>query len=434
MAAPSLEVPPAADRSPSPDLSPRRPGARLPILIAGGGIGGLTAALSLARAGHPVSVFEQAAGFGEIGAGIQLSPNCTRVLHDLGLESALRRIAFLPEGTEIRHWRNGRLITTNPLGQQALDQYGFPYYHVHRADLMGVLVAAARAHPDITLHSGARIGAIEQDESRVVIEAGGIRHEGGLLIGADGIHSVVRSHLFGAEAPRFTGNIAWRALVPAGRLPAGLIRPVATAWWGPGRHFVHYYVRAGELVNCVCVVEKPGWQNESWTERGDHAELTRDFAGWHPDLQTLIGAMDPQECFKWALFDRPPLPCWSVGRITLLGDACHPTLPFMAQGAAMAIEDAAVLTRCLAEGDALAPAGALAAALAAYESLRRPRTSRIQAGSRRNAMIFHLSGIKAWVRNWRAARMRGSMLDWVYRYDPLRAAARARTDERTPSP
>lgn len=406
------------------------------ILIAGGGIGGLTAALCLARRGYCVSVFEQASAFGEIGAGIQLSPNCSRVLHDLGLAPALREIAFLPEGTEMRHWRRGRVIAANPLGDSVREQYGFPYYHVHRADLMSVLVAAARAQPGITLHTGARISAIEQDADSVRVSIGDARHQGHLLIGADGIHSVVRTHLFGPQAPNYTGNLAWRALIPAHRLPRDLVRPNATVWWGPGKHFVHYYVRGGALVNCVCVVEKDGWQSESWTERGDRAELKRDFAGWHADIQTLIDAMAPDACFKWALFDRPPLAQWSVGRITLMGDACHPTLPFMAQGAAMAIEDAAVLANCLSrnrpEGTAalvgapgaaanVSETAALAAALAAYEAARRPRTSRIQAGSRRNATVFHLSGIQAWLRNRAVAQARGQLLDWLYRYNPLDA-------------
>jgi len=380
-------------------------------LIAGGGIGGVTAALCLAQAGFEVQVFEQSDGIQEIGAGIQLSPNGTRVLHRLGLEAALRSIAFVPESTEMRDWRDGSVIANTPLGAEVLGQYGFPYYHVHRADLMRVLAAADAAHPAIRVHTRARVESIEHGRDGVTVTAGGQRHAGALLVGADGIHSVVRRHLFGEQQPVFTGNIAWRALVPANQLPRGLIRPVTTAWWGPGRHFVHYYVRGGELVNCVCVVEKTGWQSESWTERGDRDELERDFVGWHPGVRSLIEAMDPAQCFKWALFDRPPMARWSDGCVTLLGDACHPTLPFMAHGAVMAIEDAAVLAQCVG-GDA-----EIAQGLATYEALRRPRTSRIQAGSRRNAWLFHLSGIPAWLRNRQVASARGTMLDWLYRYD-----------------
>jgi salicylate hydroxylase len=393
--------------------------ARARAIVVGGGIGGLCAALALAREGFGVTVLEQSAAFGDVGAGIQLSPNATRVLHHLGLEAPLRAVAFLPEGTEMRGWRRGHVIATAPLGEAVRSRYGHPYYHVHRADLLGVLAQAAGADPAIRLLTGTRVESVVTDDERARVQAGGQTHEAELLVGADGIHSRVREQLFGAQAPRFTGNVAWRGLIPADRLPPGLVRPMATAWWGPQRHFVHYYVRRGELVNCVCVVEKEGWELESWTERGDLAELRRDFAGWHRDVQALIDAMDPQACFRWALFDRAPMPRWSRGVATLLGDACHPTLPFMAQGAAMAIEDAAVLARFAGQGLA---EGALARALLDYETVRRPRVSGIQAGSRRNATVFHLSGIRAWLRDRAVAKARGAVMDGIYRYDALRVA------------
>ena len=365
-------------------------------------------------------VLEQAEEFGEVGAGIQLSPNCTRVLHNLGLESALRECAFLPEGTQFRHWRTGAVISERPLGQQAQEQYGFPYYHIHRGDLLGVLVNAARQNPDVTLHVDRRVTNVHQHEAGVRVDTSEGEHHADLLVGADGIHSMVRSALWGERQPTFTGNIAWRAMVPASALPEGLIRPMSTAWWGPQKHFVHYYVRRGELVNCVCVVEKQGWEVESWTEPGDYVELKSDFSGWHSDIQTLIDSADPSTLFKWALFDRPPMSAWGKGRVTLLGDACHPTLPFMAQGAAMAIEDAAVLTGCLG-GNRLEQTG-LHAALQRYETLRKPRTAGIQNGSRRNARVFHMTGIKAWLRN-RAAKTSGNMMmDRLFSYDALTAA------------
>ena len=398
------------------------------VLIAGGGIGGLTAALCLAKAGFEVALFEQAAEFGEIGAGIQLSPNCTRVLHHLGLEGALRACAFLPEGTEFRAWNSGRVIGASALGQTVQDRYGFPYYHIHRGDLLRVLVEAAEGSPAIELNTASEVTGFEQDgRVRVAVRrTGGIPsegaiavegvHEGDALIGADGIHSAIRAQLFGDDAPQFTGNVAWRALVPAQRLPAGLVRPMSTVWWGPRKHFVHYYLRSGTLVNCVCVVEKTGWEVESWTERGELAELKSDFAGWHEDIQALIDNMNPDFLFKWALHDRPPLPLWGKDAVTLLGDACHPTLPFMAQGAAMAIEDAAVLAGCLASSDVVT------AGLQRYESLRRKRTARIQIGSRRNAKLFHLTGIKAWLRNRAAKQASGRTMDGLFRYDALGAS------------
>jgi salicylate hydroxylase len=214
----------------------------------------------------------------------------------------------------------------------------------------------------------------------------------------------------------FTGNVAWRAMVPAARVPQGLVRPMSTAWWGPHKHFVHYYVRRGELINCVCVVEKSGWEVESWTEPGDYRELKADFAGWNDDIQQLIDNADRDSLFKWALHDRAPMDQWGHGRVTLLGDACHPTLPFMAQGAAMAIEDAAVLAGCLTSGVDMP------ASLQRYEDLRRERTAGVQKGSRRNATVFHLSGVKAWARD-RAARKAGNRtMERLYSYNALQAA------------
>ena len=384
-------------------------------LIIGGGIGGLTAALCLTDRGWNVQLFEQAAEFNEIGAGIQLSPNCVRVLHHLGLEDALRAIAFLPEGVEMRSWRSGAMLSANPLGAGVERRYGFPYYHVHRADLIEVLAQAAHASSRIQLRTNARVSGFTAGDEHVTLAVGEVCHVGDVLIGADGIRSVVREKLFGAEQPDFTGCVAWRGLVPVDRLPKGLVHPVASVWLGPGKHFVHYYVRGGALVNCVCVVEKTGWQVESWTERGEHAELVRDFRGWHPTVATLIDNMDRDKCFKWALFDREPMQDWSRGRVTLLGDACHPTLPFMAQGAAMAIEDGAVLSACLAQSTDVP------AALLRYQALRRHRTAGIQRGSRRNAKVFHLRAPFSWARDFglRRANRRLMNFDALYKYDAL---------------
>ena len=391
------------------------------IVIAGGGVGGLAAALCLAKRDWSVLVLEQGEQFTTAGAGIQLSPNCSRVLHHLGLEQALGAHAFLPEGSQFRHWRNGRVITQSALGAAAAERYGAPYYHIHRGDLLTVLLAEATTHPNIELRTHAAVEGVRQDplESGVTVEVGGHREFAECLIGADGIHSRVRQSLWGDQQPTFTGNVAWRMLVPTSLLPKGMVRPMSTVWWGPGKHFVHYYVRGGELVNCVCVVEKAGWQVESWTERGELAELQQDFAGWHPDVCELINQADATELYKWGLFDRPPMRQWGQARVTLLGDACHPTLPFMAQGAAMAIEDAAVLADCLARDEDVS------GALQRYENLRRRRTASIQNGSRRNARVFHLSGVAAWLRNRAAGRARHNTMDTLFHYDPMRAAEEA---------
>ncbi len=388
----------------------------LRVVIAGGGIGGLSAALCLAQRGCRVDVFEQAADFAEAGAGIQVSPNASRVLHALGLAAELQARAFLPSATQFRHWRSGSVISETPLGDFALQRYGAPYYHLHRGDLLNVLLTAARTSELIALHTSSPVDRFEGSAGCVSIRAGERLIEADLLIGADGIHSSVRRQLWGSERPNFTGNVAWRMLVDVTRLPADLVRPMSTAWWGPGKHFVHYYVRSGELVNCVCVVEKSGWEIESWTQAGDHDELKADFAGWHDDIGQLIAAADAESLFKWALFDRAPMPEWGKDRVTLLGDACHPTLPFMAQGAAMAIEDAAVLAACLDQG------ADVTISLRRYEDLRRERTAMIQKGSRRNAGVFHMSGIKAWARNRAVKRAGQGTMDRLYRYNALDVA------------
>ena len=465
--------------------------AALNVLIAGAGIGGLTAALCLARAGMRVAVFEQSREFGEIGAGIQLSPNGTRVLHHIGLASELAERAVSPLATEFRSWKTAETINSIPLGKTVLERYGFPYYHLHRDDLLGVLATAARRCPGIELHAGAPVEGFRQADTsevlksngdaassasqgsptspandarspkeatrlppvseksltqgaigpqpsqekapqhtesrrsgvaertvarhlrRVELDVAGRTHHGDALVGADGIHSQVRRALVGDGRATFTGNIAWRALVPAERVPEGLRNPVGTVWWGPGSHVVCYFVRGGALLNCVFVTEKRGWEVESWTERGEHEELKSDFAGWHPDIQTIIDNADRGSLFKWALHDRPPMRNWGRGVVTLLGDACHPTLPFQAQGAAMAIEDAAVLANCLSCNDDIETA------LQRYETLRRQRTAAVQRGSRRNARIFHLRGARAWFRNRAAKRAGQHIMHNLFAYDAL---------------
>jgi salicylate hydroxylase len=385
----------------------------LAVLIVGGGLGGLTAALALAQQGLETHVFEQAAAFEEVGAGVQISPNSARVLHALGLEKPLRPLVFLPETAQIRHWRRGKTIAETPLGAQAREKYGAPYYHIHRGDLIRVLHEAAQQSPLVSLHSQTRIEAFSQNRSGVSLTHAGKTYTGEALIGADGIHSAMRTQLWGAEKARFTGHVAWRALVPREKLPAHLIPPKASLWWGPGKHFVHYYVQGGAMVNCVCVVEKQGWEVESWRHAGKADELAKDFASWHDDIQQLIAAAAPDSLFKWALFDRPPMPTWGKGRVSLLGDACHPMLPFMAQGSAMAIEDAAVLANCLTHASDV-PTG-----LQRYEALRKPRTAQVQNTSRRNARVFHMRGIGAFLRNQAAARAGQNAMEKIYAYDAL---------------
>lgn len=370
-----------------------------------------------------MSVLEQSAGFGEVGAGIQISPNASRLLAGFGLLPALDAVAVRPEALEIHGSVSGRLLFRSVLGEAARARYGAPYLHLHRADLHRVLLEAARGDANIAIHADSRVATVAQDATGVQVRtAQGRDHHADLLIGADGIRSVVRAGLFGPEQPRFTGNVAWRGLVPIEALAPAQRRRVAGLWMGPGAHFVHYLVRGGRLANFVAVIEQRGWEVESWTERGDRAELIHAFGHWPSPVRELVHAADPDACFRWALFDRAPMPAWSRGAVTLLGDACHPTLPFMAQGACMAIEDAAVLAECLAA----ASEGPVAPALLRYESLRRARTAEIQLGSRRNSRLYHLSGMAARLRDLgapMAAAGNQRKLDALFSYDALAAVA-----------
>jgi salicylate hydroxylase len=356
-------------------------GRTLSVAIVGGGIGGLAAALALLRAGLDPTVYEQAPALGEVGAGIQLAPNCTRILRRLGLLPAIERVAVRPVAFEFRRWDDGRVLSRTPLGDAVEATFGAPYYHVHRADLIEVLAAAL---PPDRLHVGRRCVAVAEEGNRAELRfADGSTVEADLAVGADGIHSEVRRSLLGPEAPRFTGNVAYRGLVPAERVAhLGLERTI-TSRLGPGAHLVHYFVSAGRWLNVVCAVEEASWTRESWTDRGDVGALRAAYAGWDPAVGGILDALEVT--LKWALFDRPPLPRWSVGRVTLLGDACHPMLPYMAQGAAQAIEDAGALAACLAADPDDPPA-----ALRRYETLRLPRASVVQAMARGNAARFHL--------------------------------------------
>lgn len=391
------------------------------IGVVGGGIGGLTAALACREAGlDDVTVYEQVTEPEALGAGIQLSPNATRVLIALGLRGGLAQVVFQPEAVHLRTWRTGYLVASRPLGAISEARYGAPYWHVHRGDLHALLSAAARER-GIRVRTGSRCVSVGEDAQGPYLEldSGTARHD--VIVGADGIHSVVRSMLFQAGTPRFTGHVAWRGMVPAAKLPADFVLPAATVWLGPGRHFVHYYVRGGELINFVGVVETARWTEESWSRPGEKAALAQDFAGWNPVVAALIEAAD--EVFQWALYDHEPLAHWTRGGITLLGDACHPMLPYLAQGAAMAIEDAWVLSRMLERWEDQ-PAGGLIE----YERYRRPRTTRVQRASQQQGQDFHLAdGWPALRRNFVLAmgsrllpEMAMARYDWLHGYDCVR--------------
>jgi salicylate hydroxylase len=359
-----------------------------------------------------VHVYERAAAVSEVGAGIQVSPNASRVLHRLGLADDLARMGVRPEAWHQRRWDDGRTLLRAELGDAVVEAFGFPHYQTHRADLLDALVDAL---PPERLHVGhLLLGLVDRGDRVEATFANGTTTEADLLVGADGIHSTVRELLFGPEDPVFTGCAAYRGLVPAERLRHLDLEVTAQIWMGPEAHFVHYFVQNRRLVNFVAIIEQDSWTRESWTDPGDPADAIAAFDGWHPQLHEILRAVD--ETFIWALFDRPPLPQWSRGRVTLLGDACHPMLPFMAQGAAQALEDGATLTACLTQGPDIPEA------LRLYETRRQPRASRIQAMSTENKTRFHLpDGPEQRERDERMAS--GSTdfairaVEWIYAHD-----------------
>ena len=353
----------------------------LNIAIVGAGIGGLATAALLRRAGHTVHVYEQAPRFARVGAGIQMAPNAVKVLRGLGLEEHIRRIAFQSPVALSREWNTGEITSELELGAEVEERSGAPYLFLHRADLHTALLSAV---PGDSLHLGMKLVGLEQDAAGVRLAFGdGSRVRADMVIGADGVHSLVRETLLGAEQPRFTGRVAYRTTYSAARLGANRITPVRTKWWGPDRHMVIYYVTAAldELYFVTSVPESAEWMTpESWSAKGDLEELRAAYAGFHPEVQAVLEACP--EVYKWALLDRDPLPRWSEGRVALLGDACHPMTPYMAQGAASALEDAAVLARCLEHGGR-----DLERTFAMYEATRKPRASAIQTSSSTNTWL-----------------------------------------------
>ena len=392
-------------------------GASKKIVIVGGGIGGLAAALSLLKRGHDVEVHEQAPALKEVGAGIQISSNGTRVLYALGLEDALNRVQVLPSRRVIRHWITGETWNWFDLGATTTQRYGTPHVMLHRGDLHSLLADAVRAQKPDAVRLGRRCAAISTDGDHAEVQfEDGTTVRAAYVIGADGIHSKVRTGLFGADRPEFTGCVAWRGLVAMEKLPPHLQTMLGTNWLGPHGHVLHYPVRRGEIMNFISFVERNDWQVESWVTQGTKDELANDFRGWHPDVHEIISRIETP--YKWALMVRGPMPQWSRGRVTLLGDACHPTLPFLGQGGVMAIEDGYVVAACLDKyfDDP-------GTAFARYEKIRRERTAAVVRKShenRRSAFSPALAdpgAVAAEVtREWQQERVRERM-EWLYAYD-----------------
>jgi salicylate hydroxylase len=390
------------------------------IFVAGAGIGGLTASLALAARGFRVVVLEKAERLEEVGAGLQLSPNASRVLIDLGLEPELAARAIIPEAISLMSARTGAEIIRLPLGEAAAARAGAPYWVVHRADLQAALQARVNANPDIELRLGCQFEDVAPHAKglTVVQRRGTLRHtELSLaLIGADGVWSTVRNHLFPQVQPQFSGLIAWRGTLDVRQLPRGYTSRRIQLWMGAGAHLVAYPISGARQLNIVAVV--PGtWNSPGQSAPADTNELKNLFAaaGWPAPARMMIGAVDDWK--KWALFTLPDGGEWTAGAIALLGDAVHAMLPFAAQGAGMAIEDAAVLAKCLGESGAESAAG-IAAALKRYARLRRARVARVQRAARQQGRIYHLRGPAALARDLAIKAMGpGHVLarqDWIY--------------------
>jgi 6-hydroxynicotinate 3-monooxygenase len=365
----------------------------LSVAIVGAGMGGLATAAALHRAGIGVNVYEQASKFTRLGAGIQIGCNAMKVLRGLGLEPVMRASAFYPRSWNNREYDTGEVRFDMIFGESAEQRYGAPYLLGHRGDLHSALASAV---PDEAVHLDHRVVGIEQrsDRSVALQFANGNSVQADAVVASDGVHSFVKEQLFSKDEPNFTGRIAYRTVFPAALLDGHEIDD-CTKWWGADRHIVIYYVKPDRSeVYFVTSQPEPGFTVESWSAMGDVTELRQAFDDFHPQVRRVLAACP--SVHKWALFDRDPQSHWSIGNITLLGDACHPMTPYMAQGAAMAIEDAAVLSRCLKDVDR----DGVAAAFRRFEATRKPRTSRVQLSSRTNT----------WLKN-------RTDPDWVYGYD-----------------
>lgn len=382
-----------------------------PVLIAGGGVGGLSASIALARLNIETAVLERSTFAEESGAGIQLGPNATRLLRTLGVLEAIEPAACKPEAIWLFDGVSGRRLATVPLGDSPEQRYGAPYLTLHRADLHAGLKAVANGLAPVELRPGFDLAQVEMGGDRVTaLSASGDHAEGSSLVGADGLWSVVRKSVAPEARLRFAHATAFRGLLPTRDLPAPFGEPVVGLWLGPGSHLVHYPVRSGEALNIVAVTEGGG-EVQGWNQTGDAAALLCAFTRWCNESKSLLERVEAWR--RWSLYRLPPLRRWSAGRTTLLGDAAHPVLPFLAQGAALAIEDAVTLASSLS-----AQPDDVARAFRHYEAVRRPRATRVMRQSKRFGWMYHLGGPARLARNFalsrRDAKSALGRFDWLY--------------------
>lgn len=381
-------------------------------VVAGAGIGGLVAALCLQQRGWQVQLHERAQRLEETGAGLQLSPNACKVLRALGVLPQVQLHACKPQRLEMRLGRSGATVFSAGLAEQTQARWGAPYLHIHRADLVGVLAETLQQRAPGALCMESAVSGYRLNGELLEVEIGGRDQAADLLIAADGVHSGIRQQMLGLCPAQFTGNVAWRVTVPTAELGAAAPPANACIWVGRGRHAVTYRLRRGELVNLVSVVEQRQWSDESWTAQGSREQALQDFSGWHRSVRRVL-ELAPAH-YKWALLAREALPRWTDGPAALLGDAAHPMLPFLAQGAAMAIEDAWVLA------ESLDSANSVAAGLDRYVRLRRPRCGRVQGEAAANARRFHLPELAyAPLRLYSALRPDWPLdrQDWLFGHD-----------------
>jgi len=403
------------------------------VIIAGAGIGGLSAALMLARSGFRVTLLEQAARLSEVGAGIQLSPNATRILIALGLGDRLRADAFKPEVLAIKTASGGRL-TRAPFGDEGERRYGAPFWSIHRGDLQAALLDAVRANPDIVLRLGIKVEdfAVHANGISVACRHGSaIDDEHGIaLIGADGLWSTLRGRI-GPQEPGFRNRTAWRTLIPISMIEDEEFRaPEVQLWLGKNAHVVHYPVKNGTLINIVAIVNDR-WSEPGWSVEGKREELLAHFSPWTWCQPVRDFLALPERWQKWALYDMAPFDTWGRGPMTLLGDAAHPMLPYLAQGAAMAIEDAAVLADNMAQRP-----NDPAAAMRRYEAARRKRTAKVQRAARSNGRVYHLAAAEGLLRNLFLRLAGGKRLlrryNWLYDWQTATPGNAVHSSTRSP--